>query len=162
MDGLKMVYSRRSIRKFSSKLIDEDIISKIVKAGKLAATANNVQPWEIVVIKDNNVKVQIAETTDYGKFIKSAPLCIAVFCEDTKYYLEDGSAATQNILLAARYFNIASCWIAGDKKPYAETIREICNVKKGYKLISLIAAGYSLNNDVFKEKKIKNSEFTII
>jgi nitroreductase len=162
MDGLKMVYSRRSIRKFSSKLIDEDIISKIVKAGKLAATANNVQPWEIVVIKDNNVKEQIAQKTDYGKFIKNAPLCIAVFCEDIKYYLEDGSAATQNILLAARYFDIASCWIAGDKKPYAETIREICNVKKGYKLISLIAAGYPLNNDVFKEKKIKNSEFTII
>ncbi len=162
MDGLKMIYSRRSIRKFSSKLIDEVIISKIVKAGKLAATANNVQPWEIVVIKDNAVKEQIAQSTDYGKFIKNAPLCIAVFCEYTKYYLEDGSAATQNILLAARYFNIASCWIAGDKKSYAEKIREICNVKAGYKLISLIAIGYPQSDDAFKQKNIKKEDFSII
>ncbi|MCX7661205.1 MAG: nitroreductase family protein, partial [Candidatus Omnitrophica bacterium] len=52
------------------------------------------------------------------------------------------SAATQNILLTSWYFGIGSCWVAGDKKPYAENIREIVGVPLGFKLVSLIALGY--------------------
>ena len=162
MDGLEMILTRRSIRAYSDKKIDDDVIMSVVKAGKLAATGSNVQPCEIVVIKDSSVKEQIAEITDYGKFIKNAHVCFAVFCEDTKYYLEDGSAAVQNILLAARYFGIGTCWVAGDKKPYTEKIREICNLKREYRLICLIPAGYPQNDGSFKEKQIRNNEFKII
>jgi nitroreductase len=43
-------------------------------------------------------------------------------CKDTKYYLEDGCNASQNILVAARAHGLGSCWVAGDKKPYAEKV----------------------------------------
>lgn len=162
MDGLEMIYTRRSIRAYSEKQIDDETIKRIVKAGKLAATARNEQPVKIVVIKDKTVKEKIADTTDHGKFIKNAPACFAVFCEDTKYYLEDGSAAVQNILIAARYFGMGTCWVAGDKKPYSEKIRELCNLKKGYKLICLVPAGYPQNDGSFKEKKIKNEGYSVI
>ncbi len=86
---------------------------------------------------------QIATLADYGKFIATCPACVAVFCRDTKYYLEDGCAATENILLAATALGIQSCWVAGDKKPYGEAIRQLLGVPAGHKLISLLALGYA-------------------
>jgi nitroreductase len=65
-----------------------------------------------------------------------------ILCRDTKYYLEDGSAATENILLAARAHGLGSCWVAGDKKPYAAEIYRLVGAPPGYKLISLIPIGY--------------------
>jgi nitroreductase len=68
---------------------------------------------------------------------------MAVFCRETKYYLEDGCAATCSILLAAWAHGLGSCWIAGDKKAYAGKIRELLGVAENHKLVSLISIGYS-------------------
>lgn len=89
------------------------------------------------------MKSRIAGITDYGKFIKNAPACIAVFCEDTKFYLEDGCAATENMLVAATALGLGTCWVAGDKKDYADTVRELLAVPSSYRLVSLIAIGYA-------------------
>ena len=159
MDGLEMLYTRRSIRSFKKDQIDDDTIAAIVKAGKLAATARNVQPCEMVVVKDLELLINLSGIIETGRFIKDAAACIVLFAEDTKYYLEDGSAATQNMLLAARYFGIGSCWIAGDKKPYTEEIRELCNMPDNYKLICLVALGYPLNENEFKERRIFNEGY---
>jgi len=142
MDFLKILKERRSIRKYQKKEVPKEIIEDIIDCARFAPTAINIQPWEFIVITDKNKREKIADITDYGKFIKDAPVCIGVFCKDTKYYLEDGSAATTYILLAAKAYGLGSCWIAGDKKKYAEKIREILGVPEGYKLISLISIGY--------------------
>jgi len=143
MKALKVIKERRSVRRYLSKPVPKDIIEDIVDCGRLAATARNIQPWHFIVVTDKERRKHIADLTDYGKFIEQAPVCIAVFCEDTKYYLEDGSAATQNILLAAKAHGLGSCWVAGEKKDYAEDIRKYLKVPRGYKLISLIAVGYA-------------------
>jgi len=155
MDGLVMIKTRRSVRKYIKKQIPNDVITQIIDCARLAPSANNKQPWLFVVVKNEELKKQIAEITDYGKFIKEADCCIAVFCEDTKYFLEDGSAATENILLAAWYYGIGSCWVAGDKKFYAEKIRELLNIEKRYKLVSLVSLGYPDEAELKKVQKIK-------
>ncbi len=142
MDALRVLKERRSIRKFQAKEIAGEIIEDIIDCGRLAATAVNIQPWEFIVVTQPEIRKRIAEITDHGKFIKDAPVCIVVFCRDTKYYLEDGSAATENILLAAKAHGLGSCWVAGDKKHYAEDIRKLLKVPTGYKLVSLIPIGY--------------------
>ncbi|OGX54092.1 MAG: hypothetical protein A2460_09100 [Omnitrophica WOR_2 bacterium RIFOXYC2_FULL_43_9] len=65
-----------------------------------------------------------------------------VFCLNSKYYLEDGSAATENILIQASDLGIGSCWVAGDKKPYCDKVKQLLKVTDKYKLISIIALGY--------------------
>lgn len=155
MDGLEMIKTRRSVRKYIKKEIPEEIIKEIIDCARLAPTANNKQPWLFVVVKNSNLKKQISEITDYGKFIKDADCCIAVFCEETKYYLEDGSAATENILLASWYFGIGSCWIAGDKKMYVEKIRDLLGVEKKYRLVSLVSLGYPSKEELEKVKNIR-------
>jgi nitroreductase len=143
VDALKVLKERRSVRKYLSKPVPKEIIEDIIDCGRLAATARNIQPWHFVVITDEERRRHIADITDHGKFIAQAPVCVAVLCEDTKYILEDGSAATQNILLAAKAHGLGSCWIAGHKKPYAAEIEQYLNAPESCKLISLIAIGYA-------------------
>jgi nitroreductase len=142
MEALEALCTRRSVRRFRSDSVERSQIEKIVDAGRLAATANNLQPWEFVVVLDEATRKKIAGITDYGKFISQSPACIVTFCKETKYYLEDGSAATQNMLVAARALGLGSCWVAGDKKAYAEEIRILLGFPEGYKLISLVAIGH--------------------
>jgi nitroreductase len=95
-----------------------------------------------VVVTDPEVLRSIANTTDFGGFIADVPACVIVICRETKYYLEDGSAATENILLAARAHGLDSCSVAGDKKPYAAEICRLVGAPPGYRLISLIPIRY--------------------
>jgi nitroreductase len=95
----------------------------------------------------------LANLTDYGKFIGDAAACIVVVCEETKYYLEDGCAAVENLLLAAEAMGLASCWVAGDKKPYAGTILKALNAPAEMKLISLVAVGHEAERPLRAVKK---------
>jgi nitroreductase len=139
-----VIKQRRSIRKFKPKPVPEEIIKDILDCARLAPTAINIQPWLFGAVTDSDLKRQIAEITDHGKFIKDCAVCFAVFADSTrKYFLEDGCAATENILLACTAHGIGSCWVAGHKKNYVHAIRELLNVPEPYTLIALIAAGYS-------------------
>jgi len=142
MDAIEVLKKRRSVRAYTRESVPRKIIEDIVDCGRLAATAINIQPWEFVVVTDADMLRKLAETTDHGKFIADAPVCVVVLSRDTKYYLEDGSAATENILLAARAHGLGSCWVAGDKKAHAPEICRLVGAPKGYKLVSLIPIGY--------------------
>jgi len=146
MDAIEVLKTRRAVRAFKHDAVPKKIIEDVVDCGRLAATAINIQPWEFIAVTDPGMLNKIAKTTDYGGFIANAPACIVVICQDTKYYLEDGSAASQNILLAARAHGLGSCWVAGDKKPYANDICRLVGAPANYKLISLIPIGYPAEN----------------
>ena len=148
---LEFLKIRRSIRSFQDKSIPKDKLEKMVDAARYAATARNLQPWEFVVVTDKNKLEQLAQVAENGKFIAQAAACVAVFSIDTKYFLEDGSAATCNILLAATALGIASCWVAGDKKPYCQQVIDLLGVPSTMKLISMVALGYPQEKDVFKK-----------
>jgi len=142
MDAIEVLKTRRSVRAYKPEPVPKEIIEDVIDCGRMAATAINIQPWEFVVVTDSRLRRSIAQTSDYGKFITDAPVCVVVLCQDTKYYLEDGSAATENILLAARAHGLGSCWVAGDKKTYASDICRLVGAPRGYKLVSLIPIGY--------------------
>ncbi len=150
MDIIKIIKTRRSIREYQDKPVPKDILEKIVDAGRFAATARNVQPWEFVIITEQSTLKKLAALAENGRFLSQAKACIAVFSIDTKYYLEDGCAATENILLAATAFDIGSCWVAGDKKPYCPEVIKLLNAPPEFKLVSLIALGYPKTEDTFK------------
>lgn len=142
METLEAIKKRRSVRQFKDLTVEKEKIEQIIDCARLAPSANNFQPWEFIVVTDSTQRKEIANTTDYGRFIAQSPVCIAVFCRNTHFYLEDGCAATENILIAARALGLGSCWIAGDKTPYASQVAKIVGVPANYHLVSLIALGY--------------------
>lgn len=143
MDTFDAIALRSSVRAYSTKKVGREALEKLVDAGRRAPTARAVEPWEFVVVTDKKILEELGRTADHGPFIKDAAACIAVFCADTKYYLEDGCAATENILIAASDMGIGACWVAGDKKPYAGAVAAILGAPAGQKLISLISIGFA-------------------
>lgn len=142
METFDSISKRASVRIYQSKSIPKALLEKLVDAGRRAPSARAVEPWEFVVIQNKETLRKLGEIATSGSFIQEAASCIVVFCKDTKYYLEDGSAATENILLAARDLGLGACWVAGDKKPYAGEVSKFLGAPRDLKLVSLISLGW--------------------
>lgn len=157
----------RSIRTYKDTPIDEGILKDLIDAGRMAPTARNIQPWEFVVVTDKKVLSELADIHTNGRFVKDAAAAIIVLChKNSEYFIEDGSAATQNIIIAARLHDLKSCWIGGCKGPYYENddiamcegvpckippmyddlctrLKEVVNAPMDLEVISIVSLGYS-------------------
>lgn len=141
MACIDKILTRRSIRKYKNKDIPEDILFKILEAGRLAPSAKNKQPWHFIVVKDLELKKKLS-TGRWNTFIKDSPVCI-VGCGDTKispkWYTIDVTIALQNMVLAASCLGIGSCWI-GDFKE--DEVKELLKIPKHLRVVALITLGY--------------------
>lgn len=146
MDALQIIKERKSIRKFTDKPIDEEILKDLIDCGRLAPSGHNKQGRYFLVLTDRERINQVGQMATWAKFmVNAAQACIAVFCDQKENItlVEDGSAATENILLAATAYGLGSCWVAGYGMTYAEEVEKYLGAPSEYKLISLIALGYS-------------------
>lgn len=154
MDAIEALKTRRSVRAYTHDPVPREVMEDIVDCGRLAATAINIQPWEFVVVTNRDSLQRLAALADYGKFIANAAACVVVLCKNSTYYLEDGSNASQNILLAAHAHGLGACWVAGDKKHYAEAVCKEVGAPAGYKLISLIPIGHPAETSHKKKRSV--------
>ena len=157
MEFTDVIRQRRSVRAFLPKPVSDNDIETIVWSAGQAPTARNVQPWEFIVIKNTETRQEVSRlASPNGDFIKDSPVCIAVFSKDCKYYLEDCSAAVTQALLCAASLGLGACWVAGDKKDYCAKVGRLLRVPDGYRLVSLIAIGYSSENPTPKKRDLKD------
>jgi nitroreductase len=153
--GTTIIKCRHSVREFKPEAVEDGIIRDALECARLAPTANNFQPWLFGVIRDKKLLGEIAGQTDHGKFIAKAPVCFAVFGErNEKYYLEDCCAATENLIIALQAYGVGSCWVAGEKKAYAEDVRKLLKVPDRYTLVALVPAGYPADITIQKKKEL--------
>src|SRR6056297_2569661 len=113
---MEEIFERRSIRKYKDKEVEEEKIQKLLEAAVAAPSAGNEQPWHFIVIKDREKLDHLAEIHPYAKMLKEAPLAIAVCADLNKqrhqgFWVQDCSAATQNILLEAVSLDLGAVWI---------------------------------------------------
>jgi nitroreductase len=159
MDLWEAILTRRSIRKFKSQPISEDLIEKILRAGMQAPSARNKQPWHFVVIRNRELLDKISVVHPYAYMLKEAPLGILI-CGDSKieitieYLIQDCSAATQNMLLAAHNFGLGAVWLGiYPREPRIKALRELLSLPEHIIPISMIAVGYP------NEKKSPENRF---
>ena len=144
METFDALTKRASVRDYMNQPVPKDMLEKLVDAGRRAPSARAVEPWEFVVVTERAMLDKLAGIISTGVFLKKATACIVVFCQDTKYYLEDGSAAAENILLAATDLGLGTCWIAGDKKEYCEEVSKLLGAPGHLKLINVISVGWAV------------------
>lgn len=115
MDTFTCIFTRRSVRSFEKFPVDEELIRRIIEAGMMAPSAGNQQPWQFVVITDPGILAKIPEVHPYGGMAVDAPVSILV-CGDLSlerhkgFWVQDCSAAIQNMLLAAHALGLGSVW----------------------------------------------------
>ena len=159
-DVLSAIAKRRSIRRYKDRQVDEETIARILRAGMAAPSANNRQPWEFVAITERKTLDLIAERHPYAKMLRHAPLCICV-CGDlqragrrsTEFWIQDCSAATQNILLAAEALDLGAVWCGvHPNNDLVEMIRGVLSLPPHVTPLNVIAIGYPDDDPPVKDK----------
>ncbi len=116
MELLEAIHTRRSVRKYLDKPVTADMIETILRAAMAAPSAGNQQPWHFLVVTDRAMLDAIPAFHPYSKMVLQAPVAIIV-CGDPAgkkwptFWEQDVSAATQNILLAARDLGLGTVWV---------------------------------------------------
>ena len=117
METLDAIKTRRSIRKYKSEPVPEEKIQILMEAAMMAPSACNQQPWQFILVDDRRLLDAIPKFHPYSMMLHEAPLAIVV-CGDSRheivpgFWVEDCSAAIQNILLAATDQGLGTVWLA--------------------------------------------------
>ena len=146
-DFIDMILTRRSVRKFSGKEIEDEKLQAILKCGAFAPTAKNTKAWKFIVTKDKNAFAKIIAANQYASAVKTADVVIAVCIDYDKslpgYEPIDASAAAENILLAAHALGLGGCWIGTyPNADRVDAMKEIFELPENIDVINLIALGY--------------------
>ncbi len=162
MDILELIKTRRSIRKYKLDPIPEKEINKILEAGRWAPSASNRQPWSFIVLRSEETKRKLAETLTWGGFLSQAPLGIAVVINPraSNHPVEDGAAATQNMLLEAHSLGLGACWIGAYGSVNEESAKDILNVPDDERLLSVIVIGRPAESPQSTRRKLDEITFT--
>ena len=150
---LDPIKTRRSIRKFKPTPVTKEQTEALLEAAMLAPSACNTRPWRFIAITNREMLDKLAEAHDYGKMLKTAPLCIVVVAlpktqEGTKnglaegFFPQDCGAATQNILIQAEAMGLGSCWCGVlSKEGTTKKVNAVLNVPEDEVPFCLIAIG---------------------
>lgn len=156
------IMTRTSIRSFTSEPVTEAQIEQMLRAGMAAPSAVNFQPWEFVVLNERAALDSLAGQLRYAKMLREAPLAIVVCARTTWpdregnereniFWVDDCSAATENILLAAHALGLGAVWTAA-KDERGEIVAKALGIPDGYKTLNVIAIGYPAENPAPKDK----------
>ncbi len=165
-EGIKLLMTRRSVRQYTDEAVSESDVETLLRAGMAAPSAGNCQPWHFMLIRDREKMLRITEVHPYSQMLDHAPLCIAVLAETALekhkgMWVQDCSAATQNILLAAHALGLGAVWLG--VHPYSDRTSGaagILDLPEGVECLSLIAVGHPAASpgpvDRFNPERVHN------
>ncbi len=167
MDAIECIHTRRSIRRYTGEDVSEDVVKEILAAAMTAPSANNQQAWQFIVITDKKILEKIPEIHQYAKMAPKAALVILV-CADLSlvksegFWVQDCSAATQNILLAAHALGLGAVWCGVyPREEKVNALKKLLNLPEHVIPLSLIPIGHpdqpSGRADRFKEDRIHHN-----
>ncbi|WP_221932507.1 flavin reductase [Carboxylicivirga sp. M1479] len=158
---LASIHNRKSVRHYTNQKVSAEVLTTLVKAGMAAPTAADKRPWAFVVIEERNVLDSLSTLSPYTKMLEQATAAIVVCGDMDKaldgvardYWIQDCSAATQNILLAAESMGLGAVWTG--VYPIEKRVVEVRNVIEAPESIiplNVIVLGYPTGEDKPKNK----------
>jgi nitroreductase len=153
MDALEAIRKRRSVREYTGDSISREDLEKIVDAGRLAASGSNQQPWDFIVITDREMinQLQVA-----ARWMEKAGAIIAVVMDpSSRWWIEDGSAAVENMLIASAALGYGSCWLEGYTLPREEEFKALLNIPTEKRLLTLVPIGVPAEWPTREKKSLK-------
>ncbi len=139
MNVHECIRKRRAVREFLDKEVPDQVIVKILEAGRLAPSQRNRQPWHFIVVKDRGKLARLAEAAPYGRYIADAPLAIAVVLDNAKMGSFDSGRAIENMLLAAWEEGVGTCFTSGLDQ---DKVNAELNVPDSMEIAAVMPYGY--------------------
>ena len=159
--ALENIATRVSVRSYLDKPVDAATIEQLLRAGMAAPTAVNKQPWHFVVVTDKEQLAALSKANPYAGMLNQAPLAIVV-CGDMKkalpgksreFWVQDCSAATENILLAANGLGLGAVWTgAYPSEDRVKDISAVLSLPEHIVPLNIIVIGYPDKENAPKDK----------
>jgi len=165
-DALNWILKRRSIRAYTDLPVTDEQVEALLRAAMAAPSANDVRPWAFVVVRDAERRKALAKIHQWSYMCASAPLVIAVIGdpEASPHWVEDCSAATENLLLAVAGLDLGAVWVA--IYPHADRearVRQLLDIPERFRVLCLVPAGQPAETKPprtrYEESKVHDETF---
>lgn len=145
---MSTMLSRKSIRKYTEQEVSNETVEELLRAAMQAPSAGNEQPWEFIVLRDKEIMKKITEFHPYSKMLLNTRVAIVV-CGDVNkevfknLWVQDCSAASENILLAAEERGLGAVWLGVyPMEERVEELKQLLNLPESVYPLSIIPVGY--------------------
>ena len=165
---IEAIKKRRAIRQYLAEKISDEKLNEIITAAMYAPSANAKYPWDLVVIKNEEIKERLSKLTPWSIHLKEAPVIIAVIGheKESSDWLEDCSIVAEHIWLEATNQGLGPCWvqIRGNDKAEKE-VKELFHMPEDYRVLCLLPLGVPAKaepehtKDDFDRSKVKQESY---
>jgi nitroreductase len=147
---LNLIFSRRSIRKYTDEDVSPEMVRDLLEAAMAAPSARCKDPWHFVVIRDQGTLAEITKGLPHGHMLANCPLGLVVLGDlktahdgQISYLLQDCSAAIENLLLAANALGLGACWLGiHPREERIAHVRGVLDLPEHVVPVSAIALGW--------------------
>jgi nitroreductase len=163
---MNVIFTRRSIRRYSDKKVENEKIEKMLKAAMQAPSAGNQQPWEFIVVQDSGMLDKLSKFSPYASMTRHASVAIVFLAntENLNYpenWEQDMGAATQNLLLEAAEMGLGAVWLGvAPVQDRVKNIKNLFDLPEHIRPYSVVPVGYPAEGvenkfvDRFNESRI--------
>jgi len=142
MEVFECIRRRRTIREYKSDPIPEDVLEKILQAGRWSPSSSNSQPWHFVVVQDPSTLSELGRIATQGSFISDAPLAIVIVMENAPRPQLDAGRAIQQMELVAWSEGLGTCFVGVRIEEQQIAVKELLNIPSDLELITIMPYGY--------------------
>lgn len=163
---LDTIKKRRSIRKYTGEGLSDEDVRALLEAAMAAPSADNLQPWEFVVVDDEGKRDELSKTHPWSTMCADAAV-VFVVCGDedcSRHWIEDASAATENLLLEATGRGLGAVWVGVyPNTGYEEHVRKTLDIPSGLRVLCLVPVGHPAEakppRTKFDESKVHHNAY---
>ena len=142
MNVYQCIRSRRTVRDYKPDLIPQEVLHRILQAGRWAPSSSNTQGWHFIVVQDGDTLATLGKIATHGPFIGQAPLVIAVVMDNAPRPQLDAGRALQQMELMAWSQGIGTCFVGVREADQQQAIKKLLSIPDAMELITLLPFGY--------------------
>jgi nitroreductase len=152
METFEVIRTLRAVRAYRDAPIPDEIVRRIVEAGRLTASAANRQPWHFIVVRDKDTLRQLGALAPTGRYIAQATLAVVVAVTKSDNAVSDASRAIQSMLLAAWSEGVGSNWVGFH---HLEAVKAPLSIPDDLDVLAILPFGYPAEPITGENKKRK-------
>ena len=142
MEVYQCIRTRRTIREFKPDPIPEDLVHRILQAGRWSPSSSNTQCWHFIVVQDRDTLTSLGNTCGQGSFIGQAPLAIAITMENAPRPQLDAGRALQQMELMAWSEGVGTCFVGVRDAEQQRAVKQMLGIPEDFELITILPFGY--------------------
>lgn len=141
-----------AVRGYRDKQVPEDVIRRIIEAGRLPASSQNGQPWHFILVEERETLQQLGSLAPSGRYTAEAAFAIVVVISHSRFGVSDGSRAIQSVMLTAWAEGVGSNWVGFRG---LDSVKPLLKIPDDMEILAIVPFGYPAKR-IGRGKKNRN------